>query len=424
MIKNFLRKLGLLFSDKKMRKGILTILGCIVIFRLVSLIPIPGVDKVALEGFLTQHQIFGILNLFSGGTLSQMSIAMLGVGPYITSSIVMQLLTIVSPKLKDMYHNDGEAGRKRFMQLSRFITLPIAIIQGIGLLLLMSKQGIFPNAELWPMMLNVSMVVAGAFFTLWLGEMLGEIGFGSGVSLILFVGIIAGLPPKIGQLISSYTTAEMPLYIAGLVLVVILIAGIIAVTAAERPLSVIYAKQQKQGGTAMATPSYIPFKLNQAGVMPIIFGQMILQIPLTIASFMAASKNVNYVEIGQKISTFLTRGYYNAAIYFVLVVLFTYFYVTITFEPHSMSERLEQNGAYIPGVRPGEPTTKYLGDIVERVTFYGAIFLGVLAVLPVVLQQATGITSIMIGGTSILIVVNVVQEVLKKVNAQLSMREY
>jgi len=424
MLKDFFNKVGILFRDRSLRKRIIFVLFILICFRFLSTIPVPGVDPSALASFVNDNQFFGLLNIFSGGALSQLSIIMLGVGPYITASIIMQLLTTMVPSLKEMYHHEGESGRKKFSQISRYLTVPIAAIQGFGLMLLLSQQGIIGNIGLAGTIANLLIVIAGALLVTWLGELITEFGISNGVSLLIFAGIVASIPGQVGQLALTYDPTQLPLYIGFLFLAVIIIAGIIGVTEAERPLPVVYAKQSRGGQTYGGTSTYIPLRINQAGVMPIIFALSILLFPQMVANFLVGASSVGLQNIGQFITQLLANGWFYSIFYFVLVFVFTFFYTAITFDPESMAENLQKSGAFVPGVRPGKATTHHISTIANRITFVGALFLGVIAVIPIAIQSVTGMQSFAIGGTGLLIVVAVVIDLVKKLDAQVSMRQY
>lgn len=422
---NFIHKLKIVFGDKSLRNKILFVLGALIVFRLLAAIPIPGVDELRLARFLDSSQFFGVLNLFSGGGLSNLSIMMLGVGPYITASIIMQLLTIMVPSLKSMYQEEGEAGRKKFSQYSRMLTVPLAFIQGFSLLAVLEKQGVLTSLTTTDRIVNVVVVVAGAVFLMWIGELISEFGIGNGVSLLIFAGIVAALPTQIGQFAFSATVADLPLYIIFGVVAIIIVAGVVFATEAERPIPVTYAKRVSGLKTVSnGISTYIPLRINQAGVMPIIFALSILLFPQLIANFLITLKSGVWVSIGQNINWFLQNGWLYGISYFVLVFLFTYFYTAVTFDPEAMANNLQKNGAFIPGVRPGPATVVHVSKILTRVTMVGALFLGIIAVLPLIMRGATGITQLALGGTALLIAVSVVIDLVKKVDAQISMREY
>ncbi len=416
-------KIKAIFIDKTLRNRVLFVLGALVVFRLLSAIPVPGVDAIKLQTFINNNQFVGVLNLFSGGGLSKLSIIMLGVGPYITSSIIMQLLTIMSPRLKAMYQEDGEIGRKKFTQFSRMLTIPLAIVQGLALLVLLKKQGIVTDISLFGMFTNLSVVVAGSMLIMWIGELMSEFGIGNGVSLIIFAGIIARIPQEISQFMFTFNIANLPVYILFLAVGLLIIAGVVVVTEAERPVPVTYAKQVRGDHVAGGTQTYLPIRVNQAGVIPIIFALSILLFPQLIGTVLASSTGV-LKHISDAMLWFVQNTWIYSLFYFIFVFLFTYFYTAVTFDPEQLSTNLQKNGAFIPGIRPGPSTRDYISTILNRTTMMGAVFLGIIAVLPLIIKSVTGITAFAIGGTALLIVVSVVLDLIKKVEAQLSMREY
>lgn len=423
-MQKFFNKLKLIWVDPSLRKRILFVLGALILFRLLASIPIPGIDTIALSRFLNNNQFFGILDIFSGGGLSNLSIIMLGVGPYITGSIIMQLLTIMVPALKKMYHEEGEAGRKKFTQYSRMLTIPLAAIQGFSLLAVLESQKILVNLSIFDRVTNVFIVVAGAMLIMWIGELMTEFGIGNGVSLIIFAGIVARIPTEIGQLIFSFDVSQIPLFLMFIVLGALVIAGVVVVTEAERPIPVTYAKRVRGAKMYGGGSTYIPLRVNQAGVIPIIFALSILLFPQMIGNFLASSTQPILMKISHALMSFSQTSVLYAILYFILVFLFTYFYTAVTFDPEALSENLQKNGAFIPGVRPGASTSTYISKVLNRITMLGAVFLGAVAVLPIVIQSVTGITAIALGGTALLIAVSVVLDLVKKIDAQISMREY
>lgn len=420
-----MKTLKKIWQDRVLRNKILFVLLILSITRFLAIIPIPGVDREALASALSSSSFLGFLNIFSGGGLSSFSIVMLGVGPYITASIIMQVLTVLVPKLKRLYQEEGEAGRKKFSQYSRLITIPLAIIQGYALLTLLSSQNIIPQMALPEMIFNIVIITAGSMLLMWLGEQVNEYGIGNGVSLIIFAGIVAAIPTQVGQIIQTFDTTMIPMLIAILILILLVIAGIVYVTEAERPITITYSKQANSFyGSSGITSTYLPLRLNQAGVIPIIFAISLLLFPQMIVQFFNNSSNATLASIANGISDFLSNTTYYGIVYFLLVVLFTYFYTAVSFDPVKTSEDLQKSGAFIPGFRPGNATADYIGNVLGRVTFVGALFLGIVAILPIVLQAVTGINTIAIGGTSLLIAVSVIIDFVKKVDAQLTMREY
>lgn len=414
----------MIFTDKTLRNRVLFVLGALVVFRLLSAIPIPGVDAIKLQNFVTNNQFVGVLNIFSGGGLSTLSIIMLGVGPYITSSIIMQLLTIMSPRLKALYQEDGEIGRKKFTQFSRMLTIPLAVVQGLALLVLLRKQGIMVEPSIFAMVTNLSVIVAGSMLIMWIGELVSEFGIGNGVSLIIFAGIVASIPKEVSQFFFTFSMADLPVYLLFLAVGLLIVAGVVVVTEAERPVPVTYAKQVRGDHVSGGTQTYLPIRINQAGVIPIIFALSILLFPQLIGNFLAGMENSTLLAISRAMLWFVQNTWLYALLYFIFVFLFTYFYTAVTFDPEQLSTNLQKNGAFVPGIRPGPATRDYISRILNRTTTMGAVFLGVIAVLPLIIRAVTGISAFAIGGTALLIVVSVVLDLIKKTEAQLSMREY
>jgi len=417
-------KIRMIFTDKSLRNRVLFVLGALVLFRFLSTIPIPGVDSFRLQNFVNNSQFLGVLNMFSGGGLSTLSIMMLGVGPYITASIIMQLLTIMSPRLKALYQEDGEIGRKKFAQFSRMITVPLAIVQGFGLLFLLKKQGIIVDLSTIQLVTNLSVIVAGSMLIMWIGELISEFGIGNGMSLIIFAGIVARIPKEIAQFLFTFNIANLPLYILFLAVGILIIAGVVVMTEAERPIPVTYAKQVRGDHVAGGTQTYLPLRVNQAGVIPIIFALSILMFPQLIGNALAGMSNHVLLSISKGLLWFVNNTWLYSLCYFIFVFLFTYFYTAVTFDPDQLATNLQKNGAFVPGIRPGTATREYIEKILTRITTMGAVFLGVIAVLPLIMKAITGITAFAIGGTALLIVVSVVLDLIKKIEAQLSMREY
>jgi preprotein translocase subunit SecY len=418
------KKIKAIFTDKTLRTRVLFVLGSIVVFRLLSAIPIPGIDTIKLQNFISNNQFVGVLNMFSGGGLSTLSVIMLGVGPYITSSIIMQLLTIMSPRLKAMYQEDGEIGRKKFTQFSRMLTIPLALVQGLALLVLLRKQGIMTDSSLFGLITNLSVIVAGSMLIMWIGEMVSEFGIGNGVSLIIFAGIVARIPTEVSQFFFTFDIANLPVYLIFIAVGLLIVAGVVVVSEAERPIPVTYAKQVRGDHVAGGTQTYLPIRINQAGVIPIIFALSILLFPQMIGNFLAGMTNGTLLAISRGLLWFVSNTWLYSLMYFIFVFLFTYFYTAVTFDPEQLSTNLQKNGAFIPGIRPGVATRDYISKILNRTTMMGAVFLGLIAVLPLIMKSITGITALSIGGTALLIVVSVVLDLIKKTEAQLSMREY
>jgi len=416
-------KLKLTFGDKTLRKRILFVLGILVITRLLAVIPIPGVDALRLQSLFAGSEFLNLLNLFSGGGLSNLSLVMLGVGPYITASIIMQLLTVMVPRLKAMYQEEGEAGRRRFSQYSRMLAVPLAIVQAFAFIKLLQGQGVLPPLPFNIFATDIVIVVAGSMLLMWLGELITEFGIGNGVSLIIFAGIVSALPASASQLIFTFDPAQLPIYIVGLAVALLVIFGVVVITEAERPIPITYSKQAR-GAAFGGVSTYLPLRVNQSGVIPIIFALSILLFPQMIFQFLAQSTVPMIASISTFMLNLLANAWIYASAYFVLVVAFTYFYTAVTFDPDAISTNLQKSGAFVPGVRPGTATADYLSRVLVRLTLVGALFLGIIAVLPLVLRALTGIQALAIGGTALLIVVSVVIDLIKKIDAQVSAREY
>lgn len=418
------RKFTLLFTAPDLRKKILFILAILAVFRIAAAIPVPGVDPLRLKAFLAGNQFFGLFNVFSGGVLDNLSIVMLGVGPYITASIIMQLLTMIVPRLKEIYQEEGEAGRSRFNQYSRYLSLPLAFLQAYGLLVLLIRQQVIPPLDFFGFVSNIIVVSAGTFFLVWLGELITEKGLGNGVSFLIFAGIVSGLPSAIQQEIFTFSAEKLPALLAFVAVSVAVIAGVVVVSEGQRNVPVSYAKRIRGMRVYGGVSTHLPLRVNQAGVIPIIFAVSLILFPGLIGSFLAGVPN----DVVQRISGFLVGVFNNQLIYgvfyFLLVFMFTYFYTAVTFDPQSIADNVQKQGGFILGIRPGRPTAEYLARIISRITLAGGLFLGVVAVLPLLVQAGFGIRSLSIGGTALLIVVSVVLETIKQIDAQLAMREY
>lgn len=419
-----IEKLKLVWNDHSLRKRILFVLGILAVSRLFAVIPIPGIDVMRLQSLFAGNEFLNLLNLFSGGGLSNLSIVMLGVGPYITASIIMQLATVMVPKLKTLSQEEGEAGRRRFAQYSRLLTVPLAIIQGYAFIKLLQGQNVLPQLSVGILLVDILVIVAGSMLLMWLGELITEFGVGNGVSLIIFAGIVSQLPSTASQLIIIFDIADLPIYITGLAIAILVTFGVVVVTEAERPIPITYAKQVRGGRTHGGLSTYLPLRINQAGVIPIIFALSILLFPQMIFQFLTRS-SVAIIERAASLAlALLANNWFYTSAYFVLVFLFTYFYTAVTFDPDSIATNLQKSGAFVPGVRPGDATADYISRVLTRLTLVGALFLGVIAILPLILRSVTGIQSLAIGGTALLIVVSVVIDLIKKIDAQVSAREY
>ncbi len=414
------------FRAPDIRRRILFVLGVLIVFRALAHVPVPGADPTKLAQFFNNNALFGLLDLFSGGGLSRFSVVGLGVNPYINASIIMQLMTGVIPALTAL-QREGEYGRNRINQYTRYLAVPLAILQSYGFLAVLNQAGVLNtrfDLASFETLTQIITLTAGSILLMWLGELITEKGIGNGISFIIFAGIVGRAPQAIGTFMDSPNIAALAIFA---IFGVFAIAAIVFVTEGQRRIPIQYASRVRgrrmyQGGT-----TFLPLRVNQAGVIPIIFAVSILLFPSQIAGYFAQSQ----VTLVKDIATFFvnTFGPSNlivyGSLYFLLTVGFTYFYTAFTFKPDETAEQLRKNGGFIPGIRPGRPTQDYLARVVNRITVAGALFLGIVAVAPFVFQAfVPSLAGLSLGGTSILIVVSVVVETMKQLEAQLMMRNY
>jgi preprotein translocase subunit SecY len=422
MFEKFIR----LFRIKDLRKKILFVLFILAVSRLIAIIPIPGINPEKLQQFFSGSQFFGMLSVFTGGSMSRMSIGMLGLGPFITATIIMQLLTMIFPKLKEMHQEAGEKGRDKFNQYARIATVPLAALQGYAFLNVLGKQGIIDNLSGINMFANIVIIAAGAVLLMWLGEMITQKGIGNGISLLIFAGIVGGIPAQLGQLMVTWDQSNIFSYILFLATSLIVISAVIFITEGQKNIPISYAKRIRGHKMYGGASTFLPLRINQAGVIPIIFAISIMLFPGMIATFLKAASNPKIVSFAVQLESVFQNQIFYMITYFGLVVAFTYFYTAVSFDPKNVAENLQKSGGFIPGIRPGINTSQYISYIINRITLIGAIFLGLIAILPMIVQNLTGVQSFqfLIGGTALLIVVSVVLETIKQINAQLVMRDY
>ncbi len=421
-----LETLRQIFRSRDLRSKILFTIAILVLIRIVAHIPLPQIDRSQLEAFLNQseNQIFGVLSLFTGGALAQLSIDLLGVGPYITASIIIQVLTKAIPTWEAL-SKEGGSGREKLNQYTRYLTVPLAILQGYAMISLLRSQNVLTAIDGIDIFLILAALTTTSIFVMWLGELISEKGIGNGISLIIALGIVAGLPQ---QFVNTATTLEsgaiMNLLIFGAISL-LTIAVIILVNEAERKIPITYAKRATGpvGGNS-AVDSYLPLRVNTSGVVPIIFALSFLTFPAVVARFLSTAKSTALVEFSNKVTAFVGNDLYYALMYAVLVFVFTFFYTYIVLEPAQLSENLQKQGGFIPGIRPGSETTTFLRYTISRITIIGAIFLAAIAVMPIILENTLNIPSLVIGGTSILIVVSVVIDTSRQLASQVSLRRY
>jgi len=421
----WLNKVIQIFKIRDLRNKILFVLGILVIFRIMANIPVPGIDIENLRSFFGQFQMFGLLNIFTGGALENLSIAMLGLGPYITAVIIMQLLTMIFPQLEKMYKEEGEAGRQKFNQYARLLTVPFAMLQSFGMLTLLQRQQVIDPLSPTLLFTSILTVTAGCVFLMWLGELISEKGIGNGISILIFAGIVASLPMDIRQILITWDPARIPSYLLFFGMALLIITGVVLINEGRRNIPVSYAKRVRGMKMYGGVSTYLPLNVNPAGVIPIIFALSIMLFPSMIANFLAGAGGV-VGSVAQSIGVWFTNPWVYGVLYFILVILFTYFYTAVTFDPKAIATNLQKMGGFVPGIRPGESTANFMYYILNRVLLIGALFLGTIAVLPSIVGGITGVMifRFLIGGTALLIVVSVVLETMRQIKAQLQMREY
>jgi len=420
-----MNKLLKIWEYKDLRNKILVAVLLLLATRILAHIPLPGVDLAKLQTFFNQNQVFGFLNMFSGGTMSNFSVILMGVGPYITSSIIFQLLTMIFPALEQM-QKEGEAGRHKITQYTRWATVPLAMIQAYAMLVLLRNQGIIPTWTLYDLIIMLISVTAGTMLLMWIGEIITEKGIGNGISMIIALGILSGIPSQARNtwlLLQSGDSGKIIGAILFAAVFLIVIAGIVLIQEAQRNVPVTYARKMRHGNNA-GFNSYLPIRVNIAGVIPIIFAMSILVVPGVVSKYLENARSEWLAHAATAMSGFFNNQTYYGIIYFVLVILFTFFYTSIVFKPDQISENLQKQSGFIPGIRPGSETISYLKTAINRITFTGAMFLGVIAVLPFIIQAATGINTLVLGGTGMLIVVSVVIETMRQAQSQITMHTY
>ncbi len=406
------------------RRKLLFTAGIFIVFRIFAHIPVAGVNLGALKNLFSQNQFLGLLDIFSGGTLANFSVMALGLNPYINASIILQLLTMVFPKLEAL-SKEGESGRQKINQYTRMLTVPLAILQSIGMYALLRSQGIISTLSTIDVVSFIATMTAGTMLLVWLGELISEKGIGNGISLLIFAGIVGRIPVIFGQTLSTVNATNFFNLITFLVLGLLVIASIIVINEGTRRITVYYAKRVRGNKMYGGQSTHLPLRVNQAGVIPIIFAVSLVLLPSIVANYLTASPNKLLSSIATTVTgLFNPSGPFYNGLYFLLVVGFTYFYTAVIFNPKKIAEEIQKYGGFIPGIRPGTPTASYLNYVLTRITLAGAIFLGIIAIFPTVARAFTNVQTLLLGGTGILIVVSVVLETIKAVEAQLVMRNY
>lgn len=418
-----MEKIRQILANKDLKYRIIFTIILLVIYRFLAHVPVPGVSLEELRNFFNQNQIFGLLNLFTGGAMRNFSIVMMGVGPYITSSIIFQLLAVIIPQLEQL-QKEGEAGRQKINYYTRIFTIPLAFLQSYSMIVLLKNQGIILNLDIFHTICAIITMSAGSILLMWFGELISEKGIGNGLSLIITLGIIANLPVTFAQLLAAGESTQIFTLIAIVIISIITIAFIIYITEGERRVPITYARRIRGNKTYGGVDTHLPIRVNMAGVIPIIFAVSMMIFPGIIAKFFLQAKSEFIVSIAKFIENLFQNNAFYAIAYFVLVIMFTYFYTSVIFQPKQIAENLQKQGGFVPGIRPGNETIKYLNNLVGKIVFIGALFLAIIAVLPYIIQALTGISTFVVGGTSILIVVSVIIETARQINAQLVMTKY
>ncbi|PJB16031.1 preprotein translocase subunit SecY [Candidatus Falkowbacteria bacterium CG_4_9_14_3_um_filter_38_19] len=419
-----IEKLTQIWKARDLRNSILFILGMLVIFRLAAHIPIPGVNVVALREFFASNQILGLMNIFSGGGMENFSIVMMGVAPYITSSIIFQLLAMIIPKLEEMQKE--EQGRQQINMWTRWLTVPLAMLQSFGMITLLrrSSSAILGDISAFDLGAMIITITAGTIFLMWLGELISEKKIGNGISLMIFAGIMAGLPQVVQQTVVTFDPSQLFLLISFTIIALITIIGVVIITEGQRNVPVQYARQIRGNRMYGGTSTHLPLRVNMAGVIPIIFAISVVIFPPMIAQFFIHARTAWIAKGAEWTIVFFQNQLVYGILYFLLVFAFTFFYTEVIFHPTQIAENLQKQGGFIPGIRPGRHTSEYLANTTHKIIFVGALFLGIIAILPLIMRYFTGMQSLAIGGTSLLIVVAVVIETVKQIESQLTMREY
>ena len=413
----------------ELRKKIIFTIMILLIFRLGNAIPVPYVNTELLQSYLDgmSTTVLGLYNVMSGGAFAQATVFALGVQPYINSSIIIQLLTIAIPALERLARDGGEAGKKKIASITRYATVAIALLQGFGYYMLMRNYGILEQSGIWQALVIIVSFVAGSSFVMWLGEQVNEFGIGNGISIILFAGIISRVPTMVSAARSFILTGEntglavlyMVLLAIGMLLLIVLI---VHVSAAERRIPVQYAKRQVGRKMYGGQASTLPMKVNMSGVLPVIFAQSIASLPATIAAFLPAPAEGSFGAAF--LNAIDTKSVLYLFVYFLMIIGFSYFYATIQFNPIEISNNLKRQGGFIPGFRPGKPTSDFIAKVLSKVTLFGAIYLGIVAIAPLIVGKAIGNNALAIGGTSVIIVVGVALETVQVLENQMLMRQY
>ena len=421
MLNSIFQFFSKVIKSPDLRKKLLITASILIVYRLIAHIPAAGIDRDSLYKLFSGSPLLSLLDVFSGGTLANFSIMALGLAPYINASIILQLMTYVIPSLEQL-SKEGEYGQEKINQYTRFLTVPLAALQSFGMYTLLKSQGIIPGLSPFTLTALVISMTAGAMFSVWLGELISEYGLSNGISFLIFAGIVSRLPVVLGQSITVINPEDLLKIGIFMVIAVAIIGLIVFMNEATRQIPINYAR--RVGKTGIAN-SYLPLRLNQAGVIPIIFAVSLVLLPSLLSQFLSGVPNQQVAQLATKIATsFNPQSLIYNVFYFFLVFGFTYFYTAVVFNPEKIAENLQKSGGFIPGIRPGSQTTKYLNNVLNRITLVGAVFLGLIAIMPSFFQNVIGVANLAIGGTGILIVVSVVLEMTRELESQLVMKRY
>lgn len=412
------------FKLPDLRRKIIITAIIIIIYRIAAHIPVGGVDLAALKTLFESNQFLGLLDIFSGGTLANFSIISLGLNPYINASIIMQLLTMVFPSMEAL-SKEGERGRQKINQYTRYLTVPLSLLQGVGMFTLLRNQGIIQDASPLNILMIILTMTAGTILAMWLGELISEYGLGNGISILIFAGIVASAPVGLARTFTLADQQQVLNLLLFAVLGLVIVAGIVFINEGRRQIMVQYARRFLGGREVGGSSTYLPLRVNQAGVIPIIFAVSLVLIPSFAGQYFSQVNQPALQSVGRWFLTnFQADSFSYNLTYFLLIIGFTYFYTAIIFNPQKIADEVKKSGAFIPGIRPGTATAAYLNYILLRITLAGAVFLGVVAILPSLASQVTGITTLALGGTGLLIVVSVILDTAKQFESKLVERNY
>lgn len=412
------------FKIVELRRKIIITVILVVLVRIAAHIPVSGVDLKGLQQLFSSNQFLGLLDIFSGGTLANFSIISLGLNPYINASIIMQLLTMIIPSLEAL-SKEGEYGRQMINQYTRYLSMPLSLVQAIGMFILLRNQGILSQTSPLQIAAIIVGMTAGAMFLMWLGELITEYGIGNGISLLIFAGIVARVPVVFTQTASIFDQTQVLNILFFLTLAVLVVAAVVFINEGRRQITIVYARRFMGNKEGSGAQTYLPLRVNQAGVIPIIFAVSLVLVPSFAGSFLANLNQPQLASLGRILATnFTPDGIIYNLVYFALVVGFTFFYTAVIFNPTKVSDEIKKYGGFIPGIRPGTQTAAFLNYIMVRITLSGALFLGTIAILPSIASQITGIKTLILGGTGLLIVVSVILDTAKQFESKMIERSY